>query len=139
MNPKDQEQKPITNDLPAKIIMQNCPKFRAQILSDITKIPESKFIDTEFLDTHLPLSLERYCIADLAFKISDKQIVTTEFYTSYTEGNDVKDSLYTSCYKINLYTDLKNKKKSTENVNVTQVVFYHRSGNIGNFLIQKLC
>lgn len=137
MNPKEQEQKPITNDLPTKIIMKNCPKFRAQILSDITKIPESKFIDTEFLDTHLPLSLERYCIADLAFKIGDEQIVTTEFYTSYTEGNDVKDSLYTSCYKINLYTDLKNKKKSTENVNVTQVVFYPRSGNIGNFLIQK--
>lgn len=46
MNPKEQEQKPITNDLTAKIIMKNCPKFRAQILSDITKIPESKFIDT---------------------------------------------------------------------------------------------
>ena len=57
MNPKEQEQKPITNDLPAKIIMKNCPKFRAQILSDITKIPESKFIDTEFLDTHLPFTL----------------------------------------------------------------------------------
>lgn len=48
MNPKDQEQKPITNDLPAKIIMKNCPKFRAQILSDITKIPESKFIELNF-------------------------------------------------------------------------------------------
>ena len=70
MNPKDQEQKPITNDLPAKIIMKNCPKFRVQILSDITKIPESKFIDTEFLDTKIKIKVihfVRHCLLNTKF------------------------------------------------------------------------
>ena len=68
-----------TNDIPAKIIMKNCHLFRAQILSDITGISEDKFINNEFIDTNIPISLKHYCASDLAFKISDEQIVTVEF------------------------------------------------------------
>lgn len=70
-----------TNDIPAKIIMKNCHLFRAQILSDITGISEDKFISNEFIDTNIPISLKHYCASDLAFKISDKQIVTARVYT----------------------------------------------------------
>ena len=73
-----------TNDIPAKIIMKNCHLFQAQILSDITGISEDKFISNEFIDTNIPISLKHYCASDLAFKISEEQIVTVEFYTSYT-------------------------------------------------------
>ena len=126
-----------TNDIPAKIIMKNCHLFRAQILSDITGISEDKFINNEFIDTNIPISLKHYCASDLAFKISEEQIVTVEFYTSYTRNNNVKDFLYQANYQNNICARLRSQGKSIGNANVTQIVFYHKCPNIGNFFIQK--
>lgn len=126
-----------TNDIPSKIIMKKCHLFRAQILSDITGIFEDKFINNEFIDTNIPISLKHYCASDLAFKISEEQIVTVEFYTSYTRNNNVKDFLYQANYQNNICARLRSQGKSIGNANVTQIVFYHKCPNIGNFFIQK--
>lgn len=126
-----------TNDIPAKIIMKNCHLFREQILSDITGISEDKFINNEFIDTNIPISLKHYCASDLAFKISEEQIVTARFYTSYTRNNNVKDFLYQANYQNNICARLRSKGKSIGNANVTQIVFYHKCPNIGDFFIQK--
>ena len=126
-----------TNDIQAKIIMKNCHLFRAQILSDITGISEDKFINNEFIDTNIPISLKHYCASDLAFKISDKQIVTARVYTCYTRNNNVKDFLYQANYQNNICARLRSQGKSIGNANVTQIVFYHKCPNIGNFFIQK--
>ena len=126
-----------TNDIPAKIIMKNCHLFRAQILSDITGISEDKFINNEFIDTNIPISLKHYCASDLAFKISEEQIVTARFYTSYTRNNNVKDFLYQANYQNNICARLRSQGKSIGNANVTQIVFYHKCPNIGDFFIQK--
>ena len=126
-----------TNDIPAKIIMKNCHLFRAQILNDITGISEDKFINNEFIDTNIPISLKHYCASDLAFKISEEQIVTVEFYTSYTRNNNVKDFLYQANYQNNICARLRSQGKNIGNANVTQIVFYHKCPNIGDFFIQK--
>mgnify|MGYP004464059051 FL=1 len=126
-----------TNDIPAKIIMKNCHLFQAQILSDITGISEDKFISNEFIDTNIPISLKHYCASDLAFKISEEQIVTARVYTCYTRNNNVKDFLYQANYQNNICARLRSQGKSIGNANVTQIVFYHKCPNIGDFFIQK--
>lgn len=81
--------------------------------------------------------MKHYCASDLAFKISDERIVTVEFYTSYTRNNNVKDFLYQANYQNNICARLRSQGKSIGNANVTQIVFYHKCPNIGDFFIQK--
>ena len=65
------------------------------------------------------------------------RLLQPEFYTCYTRNNNVKDFLYQANYQNNICARLRSQGKSIGNANVTQIVFYHKCPNIGNFFIQK--